>query len=92
MNVVVLWHKEGVSDLNTIIVSVGTVTYAMKARKLLLKNGIQSKLIKSDSSDNGTGCTHGIEISNKDYFEAVRILGEGGIKYSVPPSRIDILR
>ena len=74
------------------MIAVQTVTYAIKARKLLLRCGIQSKLIKTDSQDSGTGCRHGLEISNKDYFEAVKILGENGITFSVPPSKIDILR
>ena len=78
--------------MNKTIVTVETVTYAMKARKLLLRSGIQSKLIKTDSQDSKKGCRHGLEISNKDYFETVKILGENGIKFSVPPSKIDILR
>ena len=78
--------------MNKTILAVETVTYAMKARKLLLRCGIQSKLIKTDSQDSGTGCRHGLEISNKDYFEAVKILGDGGIRFSVPKSNIDILR
>ena len=85
-------HKEGVWDLNKTVVTVETVTYAMKARKLLLRCGIQSELIKTDSRDSGTGCRHGLEISNKDYFEAIRVLGENGIKFSVPKSNFDILR
>ena len=78
--------------MNKTIVTVQSVTYAMKARKLLLRYKIQSKLIKTESQDSGTGCKHGLEISNKDYFEAVKILGENGVKFSVPPSKIDILR
>ena len=78
--------------MNKTIVTVETVTYAMKARKLLLRSGIQSKLIKTDSQDSVSGCRHGLEISSSDYFETVKILGENGIKFSVPPSKIDILR
>ncbi len=87
-----LRHKEGVWDLNKTVVTVETVTYAMKARKLLLRCGIQSKLIKTDSQDSGTGCRHGLEISNKDYFEAIKVLGENGIRFSVPKLQVDILR
>ena len=78
--------------MNKTVLTVETVTYAMKARKLLLRCGIQSKLIKTDSQVSGTGCRHGLEISSKDYFEAVKILGDGGIRFSVPKSNIDILR
>ena len=78
--------------MNKTVLTVETVTYAMKARKLLLRCGIQSKLIKTDAEDSGIGCRHGLEIASKDYFEAVRILGENGIKFSVPKSKIDILR
>ena len=74
---------EGVSDLNSIIVTVGTVTYAIKLRKLLLREGIRSKLVKVDSSKNKGGCTHGVEVENRDFYRTVSILKNNGIAYSV---------
>ena len=65
------------------IITVGTVTYALKCRKLLSKAGIQSKLVKLDSSKTSKGCTYGIELRSEDFYSAVVILRENGIDYSL---------
>ena len=75
--------KEGVSDLNSTIVTVGTVTYAIKLRKLLLREGIRSKLVKVDARENKSGCIHGVEVENKDFYHVISILKSNGISYSV---------
>ena len=69
--------------LNNAIVTVGTVTYAMKARKLLNRNGIRSKLVKLDSSKTANGCTYGIEFPANDLYSAVCVLREAGISYNL---------
>lgn len=75
--------KEGVSDLNSTIVTVGTVTYAIKLRKLLSREGIRSKLVKVDAREGSGGCTNGVEIENKDFYRVISILKNNGISYSV---------
>jgi len=62
---------------------VGTVTQALKCRKLLSKSSIQSKLIKIDSSNEKSGCTYGIEISKANFYSAVIILRQNRIDYSL---------
>lgn len=74
-------------DLNSTIVTVGAVTYAIKARKLFLRRGIQSKLVKVDSGKTQNGCTHGVEIDNVDFYAAIKILKDNGIAYSVYSSK-----
>ena len=69
-------------DLKSIIVTVGTVTYAIKLRRLLLRAGIRSKLVKVDSTDS-SGCTHGVQIAEGDYYSAVVVMQNGGIQYKV---------
>ena len=66
--------------MNKIIVTVSTVTLAIKLRKLLLRDGIRSRLVKL----NGThGCVHGIEIYRTDFYRTVFIMKENDIAYKV---------
>ena len=66
--------------MNSIIVTVGTVTYAIKLRKLLTRAGIRSKLIKTEEE---YGCLYGVEIDNSDFYKTVVIMKENNISYSV---------
>ena len=68
--------------MNCTIVTVGSVTYALKLQKILLRAGLRSKLVKVGDGDS-RGCTHGLEIDNNDYYSAIRIMRENGIEYSV---------
>ena len=69
--------------MKKITVTVGSVTYAIKLRKLLVKNGIGSRLVKLDNTVDGKGCTHGVEISENDLYRTVFILRENGIAYKL---------
>ena len=69
--------------MNSIIVTVGAVTYALKLKKLLLREGIRSKLVKVDGSAGSMGCSHGVEIDERDFYSAVVIIKNNGISYSV---------
>ena len=62
--------------------TVGSITYAIKARRLLLHAGIRARTIKLVSEDVG-GCAHGIVIPSSRFFDAVVILKENGISYSL---------
>ena len=62
------------------IVTVGSVTYAAKLKKLLYRAGIQSKLIKSAVDGN---CVHGVEIESSDFYKAVVVMRENQIEYSI---------
>ncbi len=75
-------RKEPKTLDNTTII-IGSVTYAVKARRLLAHDGIRARLIKLSRGESSEGCTHGIEIPSSRFFDAVVILKEGGIPYSV---------
>ena len=69
--------------MNDIIITVGSVTFAIKTRRLLLRHGIQSRLVKTDTRFTENGCTHGVKLNKEDYLSAVVILKENGISHSV---------
>ena len=69
--------------MNSIIVTVGAVTYAIKLRRLLLRAGIRSKLVKVDNTRTENGCTHGVRIDERDFYSAVVVMKSNGVNYSV---------
>ncbi|MBQ9070447.1 MAG: DUF3343 domain-containing protein [Clostridia bacterium] len=69
--------------MKKVIITVSSVTYAIKGRKLLSKQNIDSRIVKIDASQSNNGCTHGIEFNSSLLLEAVRILRENGIAYSL---------
>ncbi|MBO5907193.1 MAG: DUF3343 domain-containing protein [Clostridia bacterium] len=73
--------------MNTITVTVGSVTYAIKARKILARMGIKSKLVKANNTETAPGCTHGIEISEEHLYTLISALKERGINYNVVPRK-----
>lgn len=72
--------------MNSITVTVGAITYALKLRKLLSREGIQSKLVKVDNTANHSGCSHGLLIDERDFYSAVVIMKNNGIAYTVQKS------
>lgn len=69
--------------MNTTTITVGSITYAMKLRKQLLRIGVSSELIKVDSSKTKNGCSYGIRLQSSKVYDAVSILKKYGIEYSV---------
>ena len=74
---------EGVFCLDRTVIAIGSVTYAIKARRVLSRNGIQSKLVKIDALESHNGCTHGLEIDSEDFYATVMGLRNAGISYSL---------
>lgn len=68
--------------MNGIILTFETVTYAIKAGKLLRRAGIYSRTVKVSSAMRG-GCTHGLEISEDSLLTAASVLRGAGIEYSM---------
>ncbi|MBE6537059.1 MAG: DUF3343 domain-containing protein [Ruminococcaceae bacterium] len=64
------------------IITFDSVTYALKARKLLTKAGINAKIVKI-SGELSKGCTHGVEIYPNTFFDSISILKQSEIDYSV---------
>lgn len=69
--------------MNKRTVTVGSVTYAHKARRLLQQKGINSRLVKIDPLRSKSGCTHGIEFATEDFYNVVMELKNAGIDYAV---------
>ena len=69
--------------MNTTTITVGSVTYAIKVKKFLERAGIRAALVKVDSSKSEKGCTYGININSANFYDAVSILKNTGIEYSV---------
>ena len=69
--------------MNNVIVTVGSVTYAIKLKKLLAREGIQSKLVKIEDTKRKLGCTHGVEIARGDFLSAVVIMRENRVNYTI---------
>ena len=51
----------------------------MKIRRMLLRAGIKSKLVKVVKN----GCVHGLEIDRAEFYNAIKVMMENGINYSV---------
>ena len=75
-------RKEPQTLENTTLL-LGSVTYAVKARRLLARSGIKAVLVKLSDKGAADGCSHGIEIASSRFFEAVVILKENGVAYSL---------
>lgn len=69
--------------MNNTIIRIGTVTYAIKAKKILSRNGISSKLVKLGDIHSGGGCTYGLEFDNNNFYSAVIELRKAEIQYSL---------
>ena len=69
--------------MRSIILTVGSVTYAIKLRKLLKRAGIESNIAKVQVSVNSSGCTYGVEILEGDLLSTVVIMKENKIEYSI---------
>ena len=63
------------------ILTVGTVTYAIRARKLLSSLGIRARLVKGTRPGGSGGCTYGVEISAADLTLATDALKRADIFY-----------
>ena len=75
--------RKELKTLDNTIITLGSVTYAMKARRLLLHEGIRSRLVKVLPENTDNGCTHGLAVASARFFDAVVILKKQGIPYSV---------
>ena len=66
--------------MTKILLTVPSVTYAAKARRILAKSGLRSRIVKTEGNNDGE-CTHGLEINGQDFLDVVRLFIENGIPY-----------
>ncbi len=76
--------------MKTTVLTVGSVTYAIKAKRLLSREGISAKLIKSNAENTAEGCAYGIKFPTKDFYGAVSVLRSAGIYYQIYEKQADI--
>lgn len=69
--------------MNKTAISLGSVTYAIKAQKLLSTMKIHSKLIKLDAGKLQNGCIYGLILATDDYPRAVMELKKEGLTFSI---------
>ena len=65
------------------IITFNSITYAIKAQKLLSRKAISSKLIKLDAAGEESGCKYGLEIGKELLYSALCILREEDFEYRV---------
>lgn len=63
-------------------ISVGSVTYAQKAKRILLQKGLRARLVKQEATNDG-GCTFGVEVAEEAYLDALLALRTAGIRTRV---------
>ena len=78
-----LKNNERVLLMKTMLISLQSATYAIKAKRVLNRNGVSAKPVKLDGTKSKNGCTHGIEIFVQDFYNAVMILKNEDIEYFV---------
>ena len=64
-----------------ITVTLRSITYAMKAQKLLYENGISSEVVRLGGEYAERGCTHGLRLAGRDRFAAEELMRRRGIPY-----------
>ena len=67
--------------MKTDILTIPTLTLAIKARKLLSKNGINAQVIKIDTSSSTSGCVYAIKFDNSLFFTVINTLKDADIPY-----------
>lgn len=60
-------------------IKVGSVTYAIKGRDLLIKNGYKAYLTRNPKPDSDEGCGYVIYVTEPN-DRALKILKNGGVK------------
>ncbi len=73
--------SEPVKTMNNTILSIGSVTHAIKAQRVLSDNNVPSKVVKTKLTKSGKGCVFGIETERMYSRTAERILDTYGIAY-----------
>lgn len=68
--------------MKSCIIALSSVTYAIKAQKLLSQSSIRSRVIKLDSKLTKRGCAYGIETDCRTIDEAVNLISSYGLPYS----------
>ena len=63
------------------LIKIGSITYALKAKRALSELGIKTKVQKTSSDANG--CIYSLEVPEEKLFSAVSELKSLGISYEL---------
>ena len=74
--------KADFQNAKSCIIALSSVTYAMKAERLLSDAGIAASIIKLEAGQTRSGCAYGISLSCGHASAAVQHLSKHGIPYS----------
>ena len=80
---------EPVQSMKKTVLSIGSVTHAIKAQKALSDNNVPSKVVKTKTTKNGKGCTYGVETERMYYVTAEKVLDSYGINHSTVTTEND---
>lgn len=61
------------------LIMLTSITYAMKAKEILIRRGIRSDIVRTPKHTSPTGCGYSLFVPNK-FNEAVSIINSAGIK------------
>ena len=61
---------------------IGSITYTMKAKKILSNHGINATITKYDSTSHH-GCTYGLKLKQNQYINVIGILNQNNIRYQI---------
>ena len=64
------------------VIALASITYAQKAKEILKKSNINSKISRLRQNQSGGGCLFGLEIHEKDFFNAKQILYKELIRFT----------
>ena len=64
------------------LITMKSVTYAMKAQRILTQAGITVTPVKLGNDYSQKGCTHGLRFECRQRNQVIRLLQEGGVPYS----------
>ena len=67
--------------MKTCILTVGTVTSALRAKRLLAAVGIAARTVKT-TDEGQSGCAYGLELAATDLPHATHALDGAGMHYS----------
>lgn len=63
------------------IISMKTMTEAMKAKRLLYRRGIEAEVVNLDANITKGGCAFGIRVYGKSADEVIRLMDDGDVGY-----------
>lgn len=64
----------------SIYIKVGSITNAQRAKAVLMKDGIQSEIKRTENPKPGDGCGYAIKIKKADEAKGLRLFEKNGIR------------